>query len=85
MHCKRVRDMTKRKRIEREMQSLAKFPSENPNPVLRLSREGVVLYANEAGEPILRMWNMLREAWFPKRCAGRSAKRLRAGLRKPMK
>jgi PAS domain S-box-containing protein len=44
-------------RKSEENRSLAKFPSENPNPILRLSREGVVLYANEVSEAFLKMWN----------------------------
>jgi len=37
--------------------SLAKFPDENPNPVMRLSNQGVLLYANRASEPLLNSWN----------------------------
>jgi PAS domain S-box-containing protein len=33
---------------------LAKFPSENPYPVLRIHKDGTVLYANKAGEPLLK-------------------------------
>jgi len=33
---------------------LAKFPSENPYPVLRIHRDGTVLYANKASEPLLK-------------------------------
>ncbi|MGA2286692.1 MAG: PAS domain-containing protein, partial [Dehalococcoidia bacterium] len=47
------RDVTERKRVEAELEGLARFPSENPNPVLRLSGKGKVLYANEAGRPFL--------------------------------
>ncbi len=36
---------------------LARFPSENPNPVLRLDGKGVVLYANAASDPLLHEWN----------------------------
>ena len=36
-----------------ELLALAKFPSENPNPVLRVSRDGVILYANEAARRLL--------------------------------
>src|SRR5664280_3129299 len=43
-----IEDITERKRAEQEIFSLAKFPSENPAPVLRLSRDGIVLYANPA-------------------------------------
>jgi PAS domain S-box-containing protein len=50
------RDITERKRMEEEIRSLAKFPLENPNPILRLSKEGVVLDANPASEALLRSW-----------------------------
>jgi len=51
-----VRDVTDRKRAENEIASLARFPSENPNPVLRLSQDGAVLYANEASKSLLQEW-----------------------------
>jgi PAS domain S-box-containing protein len=38
---------------EKEMKSLMKFLSENPNPVLRMARDGTLLYANKASEPLL--------------------------------
>jgi PAS domain S-box-containing protein len=50
------RDITERKRAEQEIASMAKFPSENPNPVMRLSRDGSLLYANTASAALLRMW-----------------------------
>jgi len=40
-------------RIEQEVENLAKFPSENPYPVLRISIDGTVLYANTAGAELL--------------------------------
>jgi PAS domain S-box-containing protein len=46
----------KRKRVEREESSLAKFPSENPNPVLRVANDGTILYANKASQPLLNVW-----------------------------
>jgi PAS domain S-box-containing protein len=36
---------------------LAKFPEENPHPVLRVHKDGIVLYANKASEPILKAKN----------------------------
>ncbi len=48
-------DITERKRAEEELRLahvraswLARFPEENPNPVLRVSAEGEVLYCNPA-------------------------------------
>ncbi|WP_416246256.1 ATP-binding protein [Desulfocurvibacter africanus] len=51
-------DITQRKRAEEEMRSLARFQEENPNPVLRVARNGMVLYANQASEPLLRQWGL---------------------------
>jgi class 3 adenylate cyclase/PAS domain-containing protein len=36
------------------LRAIDKFPDENPNPVLRVTREGRVQYANPASEPLLR-------------------------------
>ncbi len=33
---------------EEQIRSLARFPGENPNPILRVTREGVILFANES-------------------------------------
>ncbi len=52
-----IEDITERKRAEEEIRSVAKFPSENPNPVLRLRHDGVLLYANEASRWLLEEWN----------------------------
>jgi PAS domain S-box-containing protein len=51
-----IHDNTDRIRAEREIVSLAKFPSENPNPVLRLSLDGTVLFANQASSLLMKMW-----------------------------
>lgn len=41
---------------EEKMRDLAKFPSENPYPVIRIVKEGTVLYANSAGIEVLKSW-----------------------------
>jgi len=51
-----VRDITERKRAEQEIKNLAKFPSENPYPVLRIAKDGTVIYSNEAGLALLTSW-----------------------------
>ena len=43
-------------RAEENIHNLAKFPSEDPSPVLRISKEGTVLYANAAGSELLKTW-----------------------------
>jgi PAS domain S-box-containing protein len=53
-----ARDITEHKRAEEEIESLAKFPSENPSPVLRVGRDGTLLYANEASNMLLQDWQL---------------------------
>ncbi|MGB2601553.1 MAG: PAS domain S-box protein [Candidatus Omnitrophota bacterium] len=52
-----VQNITEKKEAEEEIQNLAKFPSENPSPVLRVDKDGKVLYANESAEGMLKNWN----------------------------
>ncbi len=42
------RDITQRRAAEKQIQNLARFPEENPNPVMRVDRKGKVMYANPA-------------------------------------
>jgi len=49
-------DITERKRMEEEIRSVAKFPGENPYPVMRVSADGVLLYANDPGRALAKTW-----------------------------
>jgi PAS domain S-box-containing protein len=53
-----VQDITERKRMEDAIASWARFPSENPNPVLRLTPEGRILVANKASAALLKEWGI---------------------------
>jgi len=55
-----IRDITESKRAIEEVKNLAKFPSEDPNPVLRISRDCRILYANDASSPVLETWRVQR-------------------------
>jgi len=47
-------NITGRKKAEKIVEDLAKFPSENPYPVLRVGREDVI-FINKAGEILLKI------------------------------
>lgn len=49
-------EITERKRAEEEIKSLARFPSENPNPVMRIAADGTLLYGNGASATLLDEW-----------------------------
>jgi PAS domain S-box-containing protein len=42
---------------DEELRSVAKFPDENPNPIMRIARAGEILYANAASAPLLRLFD----------------------------
>ncbi len=51
-----IHDVTARKLAEREIQSLARFASESPNPILRVAADGLITYANNAARALLAAW-----------------------------
>ncbi len=53
LELRQTRQELKRLQANTQTESLAKFPSENPNPVLRVSKEGVLLYANHSSQALL--------------------------------
>lgn len=58
-------NITEHKLQEQRLKSLAKFPSENPNPVVRISRDGEILYSNDAGRVLLEAWNCEKDRHLP--------------------
>ncbi len=52
-HLSSGEDITERRRAEEQINDLAKFTAENPFPVLRIAKDGTVLFANSAARPLL--------------------------------
>ncbi|MCK5707460.1 MAG: PAS domain S-box protein [Candidatus Aureabacteria bacterium] len=52
-----VRNITEQRKAEETIINLAKFPSEDPSPVLRIRTDGTLLYANESSGFLLDHWN----------------------------
>ncbi len=48
------RDITERKKVEEKIRNLSKFPSENPNPVLRINNKQVI-YTNKMGRELFNI------------------------------
>lgn len=49
-------DITDLRAAQSEIESMALFPAESPNPVLRLTHAGKILYANTSSEVLLHEW-----------------------------
>jgi PAS domain S-box-containing protein len=54
--CAFARDVTARIQAEETIRQLARFPNENPSPVIRVNSDGVIIYANEASTHLLDSW-----------------------------
>ena len=50
-------EIEERRDAEAQITYLARFPEENPSPVIRAGLNGTVLYANRAGRDLLGHWN----------------------------
>ncbi len=74
-----ARDLTDRKLDEEEIEKLARFPSENPNPVLRVANDGTLLYSNKLGELLLKEWKCRRGEALPEEWRARVAGIFRSG------
>jgi len=46
-------DISERKKMEMQIRNLAKFPEENPHPVMRADNSGKIMYSNDAGKILL--------------------------------
>jgi len=46
-----------RRRADEEILNISKFPLENPAPVLRIAKDGTVLYSNKKGSDLLAKWH----------------------------
>jgi signal transduction histidine kinase len=73
---------TERKQAEAEIETLARFPGENPHPVMRISRDGVIEYANDAAVPLLNSWKCSVSQPLPGPWSKMSRDVLCSGLRK---
>jgi PAS domain S-box-containing protein len=61
------RDITEKKQAEQLLASLARFPDENPQPILRVTPDGLILYSNKASEPLTDSWARGTERRIPEK------------------
>ena len=74
-----IHDITERKEAEREIEGLARFAGESPNPILRVNREGVIGYANAASSALLEAMGTTQGGPLPADWAGEVGSVLESG------
>jgi len=60
-----IMDISERKLAEREIGSLARFPSENPSPTFRIAKDGMLLYINPSGKRLVPEWHLVEGQAVP--------------------
>jgi PAS domain S-box-containing protein len=70
-----------RRRVESAVESTSLLPKENPSPVIRLTREGVVAYANPAAQSLLGVWRIAIGERAPEVIAEKAKEILATGTR----
>ena len=65
-----IHDITKRRLAELEIQSLARFAGESPNPILRVTSDAVITYANPASQGLLAALDRSQGQALPAEWAG---------------
>jgi two-component system cell cycle sensor histidine kinase/response regulator CckA len=59
------RDITERKQAEERIHDLARFTDESPYPVVRVTPQGSILYANQSARLLLPSWEWVTGATVP--------------------
>jgi len=80
--CAFARDITERIQAEETIRQLARFPDENPSPVIRVNSDGVILYANEASAPLLDSWGVNIGELIPEKIRRIVIKTISSGITK---
>lgn len=53
-----ISDVTARRQQERDIRALALYPQQNPSPVFRVARSGILINANPSSRKLLHDWNI---------------------------
>ncbi len=61
------KEIAEREKTEERLRVMGRFPGDNPNPVMKVSLDGTVTYANESSSALLGFWNTGFEKTIPKK------------------
>ena len=73
-------DITERVQAMREIDSLARFPRENPSPILRIATDGTIIYANPGSLNLLKQWNRQVGQKVPEEIGDLARDNIRSGI-----
>ena len=59
------RDVTRFKEVEKKIEDIARFPTQNPHPVLRIDKKGNIIFANNSGKKFVKSWGKKDKNYMP--------------------
>lgn len=59
-----LRDISERKRVERELNAMVEFARLNPSPVIRLDNRGKIVLANPAARAYFQREDLVGQSWY---------------------
>jgi len=59
------RDITRFKDVEKKIEDIARFPTQNPNPVLRIDKNDNIVFANAPGKKFVKSWGKKGKNYIP--------------------
>jgi|GEM_PF-802364 len=74
-----TKEVAERKQADAQIEQLSRFPAENPSPVLRISSDGTLVYANPSSKPMLDTLKRNLGARMPETWRERTQKALSSG------
>ncbi|SPF41158.1 putative PAS/PAC sensor signal transduction histidine kinase [Syntrophobacter sp. SbD1] len=77
-------DVTERQMAHEQIESIARFPDENPNPILRISGDGKLLYANRSSSAFLKSLGWKQGETLPGDCRQHVLRTLSSGCMEEM-
>jgi PAS domain S-box-containing protein len=60
-----AQNISENKRVQEEVRVISRMPEENPNPMMRLTPDGSVLYANDPSRVLLDAWKQKTDQTIP--------------------
>ena len=59
------RDITRFKDVEKKIEDISRFPTQNPNPVLRIDKNNNIIFANSPGKKFVKSWDKKGKNYIP--------------------
>ena len=72
--CNMKETMNSEIALKAQIKALLKFPDQNPNPVIKTTTDGKIIYANNSGDMIITKWGLKINDFIPSKLLAKKKK-----------